>query len=180
MGKSDQNQTNRNKEFFDLYGQCQMRVLSFLYVMVHNENDAEDLLQETAATMLEKFDTFEQGTNFTAWAIVIAKNKAYNFLNRNAKSRPLFSSDLYDRIVEMEITQGDAVSERASALDKCVKMLDGGDREILKMRYYKELPMKKIAETLGRSKTGIYHSLARIHNMLAGCIRQAMRTGLVQ
>jgi hypothetical protein len=34
--------------------------------------------------------------------------------------------------------------------------------------------MKKIAEFYGRSKTGIYHTMARIHSMLHGCIKVTM------
>ena len=175
MDKKLREYSNKNKDFFDLYGQCQMRILSFLYVMVHNENDAEDLLQDTAATMLEKYGTFQKGTNFTAWGITIAKNKALNFLRSSAKSRPRFSDDVYNRIVELEVKEGDTVSDRAIALDRCLKKLESADLEILKMRYYKELSMKKIAEILGRSKTGIYHTMARIHNLLAVCIKQTMR-----
>lgn len=177
MDKTERERHSRNKEFFDLYGQCQLRILSFLYVMVHNESDAEDLLQDTAATMLENFHTFKKGTNFTAWGIMIAKNKALNFLRKKTKSRARFSNEIYERIVELETKEEDKVYDRSVALDKCLKKLESTDLEVLKMRYYKEYPMKKIAEVLGRSKTGIYHTLARIHNLLAVCIKQTMRMG---
>ena len=75
---------SRNREFFKLYGQCQNHVFSILYMLVHNEADAEDLLQDTAATLLEKFDQYEEGTNFRAWAVTIAKNKALNVLRKNS------------------------------------------------------------------------------------------------
>jgi len=164
----------RNKEFFELYGQSQNRILSFLFVMVHNEADAEDILQDTAATMLEKFDTFEPGTNFTAWGIIIAKNKALNFIRKNAKMRPLFHNSFYTHVAELETREDERYSDRDAALDKCLKQLEESDQKILQMRYQQELPMNKISELLGRSKTGIYHTLARIHSVLHRCIQVSM------
>ena len=174
MDKASQNNPVNNKRFFELYGQCQTRILSFLFVMVHNEADAEDLLQDTAATMLEKFDTYEEGKNFTAWAITIAKNKAINFLKKNAKSRPYLNNDVYNRILELELREDEQISDRADALDQCLKKLNIADQEILRMRYFKEYSMKKIAEILGRSKTGLYHSMTRIHNLLYRCVKRTM------
>jgi RNA polymerase sigma-70 factor (ECF subfamily) len=179
MSEESQDNSSKNKEFFELYGQCQIRILSFLFVMVHNETDAEDLLQDTATVMLEKFETFQKGTNFTAWGIMIAKNKALNFLRKNSKSRPYLNDELYTRITELEMQDKEDMTDRSIALDKCFRELEKPDQEILKMRYYQEHSMKKIAELLGRSKTGIYHTLARIHDLLYRCIKNTMATGQV-
>jgi RNA polymerase sigma-70 factor, ECF subfamily len=165
---------NRNKQFFEFYGRCQYRILSFLFMMVHNETDAEDLLQDTAATMLEKFNQYEQGTNFTAWGMMVAKNKAINFLNKNAKTRPQFRADFYERITEIETKESESYSERAAAMKKCLEKVQDADKKILQMRYEHDCSMKKIADILGRSKTGIYHTLARIHNILNDCIKAQM------
>ena len=167
----------RNKEFFKLYGQCQDRVYSFLCMLVHNESDAEDLLQDTAASMLENFDDFKAGSNFTAWAMTIAKNKAFNFIKRNSRVRPMLSDDIYDLLVEAEEKDDEVFDERASCLQKCFGKLNEQDRDLLMKRYYQEYPMKKIAEILGRSKTGIYHTLARIHTLLHKCVKAEMVKG---
>ncbi|AQT70039.1 RNA polymerase sigma factor YlaC [Anaerohalosphaera lusitana] len=177
---SESSQNNRNREFFELYGQSQTRILSFLFAMVHNESDAQDLLQDTAAAMLENFSRFERGSNFTAWGITIARNKALNFLRKNSKSRPLLNPDLYTRIAELEMSEmeeEERLAERLAVLKKCRKKLDGRDQEILSLKYYQGYPMSKIAEVLGRSKTGIYHTLARIHNLLYRCIQNNLATG---
>ncbi len=168
---------SRNREFFELYGQCQNRVFSVLFMLLHNESDAEDLLQDTAATMLEKFDQYKPGTNFTAWAITIAKNKALNFLQKNARVRPSFRDDIYERIAELEVKEEEQFSDRTSALQKCLKKLVVLDQNILEMRYHQEFSMKKIAEHLGRSKTGIYHTMARIHTLLHRCVKKSMSGG---
>jgi len=179
MNDDINNNLGKNRRFFELYGQCQNRLFSFLFMMVHNEQDAEDLLQDTAASMLEKFETYEPGTNFTAWSMTIAKHKAINFLRRNAKTRPRFRDDFYERIAQLESREDDHFSDRALAMETCLKRLEGPDKRILQMRYEQEHSMKKIAEILGRSKTGIYHTMARIHNLLLSCIRAEMTNGQI-
>lgn len=164
----------RNKQFFELYGQCQHRLYSFLLILVHNEADAEDLFQDTAAAMLENFDSYAHGTNFTAWSMTIARNKAVSFLRKNAKSFPCFSDEIYNRFAEAEMKDQDCFPERAAALEKCIGKLDAVDQKIVQLRYEQDYSMNRIAELFGRSKTGLYHTLARIHNVLHQCVRTTM------
>src|SRR6266550_8280768 len=47
---------------------------NFARWLVHNQNDAEDLVQETYLKALRSFASFQQGTNFRAWIFRILKN----------------------------------------------------------------------------------------------------------
>src|ERR1700727_3469061 len=47
---------------------------NFARWLVHNSNDAEDLVQETYLKALRSFASFEPGTNFRAWIFQILKN----------------------------------------------------------------------------------------------------------
>lgn len=142
--------------------------------MIHNRSDVEDLLQETISSMWEHFDKYQDGTNFTAWGIAIARNKALNFIKKNARSRPQLSDDVYSKIVEIETEGKDDLSERTDALRKCCEKLKDVDRKILSLRYRKDVSMKKIAQVLGRSTTGIYHTMARIHSLLQECVDRTL------
>src|ERR1700681_1282169 len=42
--------------------------------LVHNSNDAEDLVQETYLKALRSFASFQSGTNFRAWMFQIVRN----------------------------------------------------------------------------------------------------------
>src|ERR1700683_16314 len=50
--------------------------------LVHNSNDAEDLVQETYLKALRSFASFQSGTNFRAWIFRILRN---NFLSSCSK-----------------------------------------------------------------------------------------------
>ena len=47
---------------------------NFARWLVHNQNDAEDLVQETYLKALHSFASFQRGTNFRAWIFRILKN----------------------------------------------------------------------------------------------------------
>src|SRR5271167_3020193 len=47
---------------------------NFARWLVHNQNDAEDLVQETYLKGLRSFASFQAGTNFRAWIFQILKN----------------------------------------------------------------------------------------------------------
>jgi RNA polymerase sigma factor (sigma-70 family) len=47
---------------------------NFARWLVHNQNDAEDLVQETYLKALRSFGSFQRGTNFRAWMFQILRN----------------------------------------------------------------------------------------------------------
>src|SRR5437870_146709 len=47
---------------------------NFARWLVHNQNDAEDLVQETYLKALRSFASFQPGTNFRAWIFQILRN----------------------------------------------------------------------------------------------------------
>lgn len=163
-----------HKRFFELFLNAQPRIYGFLYVMIHNRADVEDLLQETVTSMWENFDKYQEGTDFSTWGIAIARNKAINFIKKNSRSRSHLSEDVYNMIAEHEDQGKTDYTEHAEALEQCSKKLNELDRKIISLRYKDEISMKKIAQMLGRSSTGIYHTMARIHTLLQECIRRTL------
>lgn len=142
--------------------------------MVHNQADAEELLQDTAALLWEKFDTYEEGTNFGAWAICVAKNKALEFLRSQQRARMIFDDKIYTSISRTaEIVSLDAV-ERFNALDTCLNQLVEQDRRLLVLRYQQNVAVKEIARMMGRSLNGLYQSYSRIIELLRSCAKRKL------
>jgi RNA polymerase sigma-70 factor (ECF subfamily) len=166
--------TDKSEQFFRLLMMSQNRIHAFLFMMVHNESDAEDLLQETAAAMWQRFDDFQRDKSFITWGLAIAHNKAVNFIKRNAKTKVHLNDDIYRRIASIEMEDEKDNTERAEALRNCLKKMKETDQQLLLMRYENNIPTKKIAELFGRSQNGIYQTMARLHNLLYGCIRKTL------
>lgn len=164
----------KSNRFFSLYDSVHIRLYSFLLLLVHNQSDAEDILQETASTMWEKFDQFEEGTNFGAWAVSIAHFKALEFLKKNKKSRMIFKEEYYDLISTQARQSTEDLSDRIQAVKHCLKKLPVKDKKLLSMRYKKNIPLKRISKITGRSSSGICQSFSRIIVMLRSCITRRL------
>ncbi|MCK5000210.1 MAG: sigma-70 family RNA polymerase sigma factor [Anaerohalosphaera sp.] len=161
---------SKQARFFKLYNSVQTRLYSYLYTVVHNRNDAEDLLQETATILWDKFDQFQEGTNFGAWAVRIARNKALEFMRRNKKTRMIFDSDFYNQVSEHAKKSSSDVNARSNALLFCLEKLPDKSKELLSMRYKKELTIKRISQLMDRSTNGLYQTYSKIIEALRNCI----------
>ena len=62
----------KRKQLMTLMTQNQRRIYSYIYTLVPSRSDADDLLQEASLVICEKFDEFQPGTDFVAWACQIS------------------------------------------------------------------------------------------------------------
>ena len=160
----------KSVQFFRLYNGAQKRVYSYLLMLVHNHNDAEDLLQETASILWEQFHKFDKQRSFAAWAIGIARNKALDFLKSKRNSRPLFSDEFYDDVSKLAELESENTDKRFKALRNCVKKLSTLDQNIINLRFEKGFPVKKLSQDSGYSVDAIYKRISRIYVVLRQCV----------
>ena len=65
------------EEFTRLLLENQKRIWGLVLSLVPRGSDADDVMQETCAVLWRKFDQFEAGTNFGAWALRIEIGRAH-------------------------------------------------------------------------------------------------------
>lgn len=170
----------KSAKFFRLYTSIQGRLHAIILVIVHNQSVADDLLQETAATLWEKFDQFEEGTNFSAWAIRIAKNKCFEYLRRNEKTKKLFRNEFYSRVADLAVDATQDLSTHLKALDICCEKLDAGRRSLLKLRYSENVPIKDLAVQFGQPVSTLYNHIAQALDWLRFCIKKTLSAQAIQ
>ncbi len=164
--------TKRSTRFFKLYTGVQPRIYSFLLTLVHNPLDAEELLQETASVLWEQFDKYQEGTNFGAWAIAIAKLKAFECLRQNKKRRLLLEDKAYRNIAAVAESVAAEPTDHMEALRKCLNKIDESCRSLLAMRYKKNLHIKEISKITHKTPNTLYKTLRRILESLRKCIER--------
>lgn len=162
-------------EFTVLVTACHDRLFGYVYANVHNMADTEDLVQRTVMSLWSRFDTFERGTNFAAWALTTARHEVLNF-RRRAKRQKLFDEDIVARLAETAVAtrlpQSDA--DRREALRACVDELHDDDRRLLDARYQENQLLANVASSLSRSEQSVSRSLGRIRRQLFDCIRRKL------
>lgn len=165
--------TPQSSAFVALWSAHGPRVYSYIYSLVANWSDTDDVFQETSIVLLEKFDEFQPGTNFLGWACKVAHFKALQCLEHRGRAEPV-DAQLIQAIGDEQTRLLDESEPRLAALAECLKQLSGRDRQFVKLRYEGGGDVKSIAARTGRTTNVVYKSLRRIHETLLFCIRQKL------
>ena len=118
----------QKREFIGLIVNHQTRLRAYIISLMPGIGGASDVLQETNLTLWEKMDSFEIGTNFTAWSFAVARLEVLTYCRKHKRSKLIASnSDLAERIADqlsVEFEEGDEMMERrAAALKTCLMKL---------------------------------------------------------
>jgi RNA polymerase sigma-70 factor (ECF subfamily) len=142
--------------------------------MVRRLQDAEDVFQQASMTMWRKFDEFQPGTDFVAWACRVARFKALNFLDAKGRQRVYFSEGLLEELARHEPSTAELQETRLKALAQCREKLSPIDQQLLVECYSSEEAAGEVARRLGRPVGSVYDSLSRIRRALYRCIRRTL------
>src|SRR3954463_6362183 len=96
MSHDPQAEADARKRLVALLTRHQRQIFSYIYVLVPNRPDAEDLLQETSLVICEKFNEFREGTDFVAWACQIAYWRVRYSRQKYARSKVFFDQEVLD------------------------------------------------------------------------------------
>jgi RNA polymerase sigma-70 factor, ECF subfamily len=167
--------SERYRQFVDLLQLHSGRILSYIRVLLLNWSDADDLFQETCLVLWQRFGEFEPNTNFVAWALRIAEYKAMDFQKKRSR-QAAFSVDLQS-VLRAEIAKRSEAAETddLTALSRCMDRLAPNDRKAVTLCYGERVPVRRVADALGRSPESVHRSLRRIRKWLLDCIHRKMR-----
>ena len=149
---------------------------AYVLALVGNPNDAEDILQNVAVNLMEKFDAFD-GRDFGAWARQVARWHVMNHWRSERRYRRALSASTLDLMEEEYRTSGGAFGHwevRKSALMKCLEDLGGNARRLLDMRFVESLELASIADRLRKTAGAVQMRIARLKERLADCVKTKM------
>lgn len=130
------------------YGQS---ILRLAYSYLHNQSDAEDILQETLVRLLRSTPEFETQEHEKAWLLHVAANLSKNRLRYNRLRR---ADPLEETLIAQERSDLAFVWEAVSALP--VRW-----REVLHLFYQEEYSTAQIAQILSRKESTVRSDLHR-------------------
>ena len=172
--ESFESSDERGHRFMKLYVGAQRRLFGFVLSLVPSSSDADDIVQKTASIMWSKFDEFEEGTDFAAWALCIARYQILTYRKRKKVKQRRFSDkamDAIEVISESSFTEEDKLQEY---LPHCLEKLKDNERKILYFRYEVGATLRSVAERVDMNINTLYSALNRIHVMLLHCIHRSM------
>ena len=163
--------TNDIEALDELLRRHQDKVYSYIYHVVKNKELVDDLFQETfvKAIMTIKQGGYTEHGKFSAWLIRIAHNLVIDSF-RHEKWENMISSaeDESDPLNRRELSEGNIedfmINDQIKKdIRKIVMSLPDAQREVLVMRFYRNMSFKEIADAtsvsintaLGRMRYGI-------------------------
>jgi RNA polymerase sigma-70 factor, ECF subfamily len=166
------------RELARLWVQSQSVISAYITANVIDAHHAEDLVQEVAQVVAEKFTTFDRSRSFLSWALGIARNRVLKYYRSRARERLILSEHALTRLEHALERVEHEVEDRRAALRVCLERIQGRRREVLELRYSENTPILEIANRFGMSSDGVFVMLHRIRSVLYDCIhRQLAREG---
>lgn len=172
----DPSEKDRGAQFVRLFLQDQRRIYGLIRALVPSGADADDILQESCAVMWEKFDQFEPGTQFAAWALRIARYQVMAYYTTRRRQKARLSDETLDAVVERMASRPAREDARSAALDGCLGDLPEPERRLLDLRYRSGATVEEIARLSGRTVMASYKALGRAHERLLQCMRGKLGT----
>ena len=129
------------------------KVFAFILSKIKNYNIAHDVFQDTFIKVINslKMGKYNEEGKFVPWVMRIAHNLVIDYFRRQKKIRsiaPKDDFDIFEIISDKEANAEDEMikSQINSDVKRLIEELPQDQREVLKMRYYKELSFKEISE----------------------------------
>jgi RNA polymerase sigma-70 factor, ECF subfamily len=166
------NEQERHNLFSELIACHQGELYGYIFAVVRNWEDADDLFQSLCVILWRKFESFRPGSSFFSWARQTAKLEISSFLRRK-KSLNYVSESVLDTLATTvaEAHRDSAQRSYLAALRRCRAKLSTTDEELLELRYVEELGICEIADRLQRLQPSISRSLNRIRHWLLECVQ---------
>lgn len=168
--------------FQELYEKYHQDLYQFLFYMVNNKEQAEDLVQEVYIKVLRSYDSFEGKSSEKTWLFSIAKHVAIDSFRKQKgwKNKLLETFDWNKQQVkdssplpEEIALQNEQVQQMYRCLDKC--KVD--HRLVLVLRYIQALSIQETASVLGWTESKVKTTQHRALKVLKTSMEELQEKG---
>ena len=168
-------QAAAHRQFLTLFLRSEREVFRYVAALVPNVADAEDIVQQTALALWEKFDAYDPAQPFTPWACRFALNVTRRWIERQQRWRTLLANGLAEELAVRREELTPELERRLAHLEHCVGKLPGEQRGLVRGYYYERKGVEALAGETKRSVDATYKLLQRVRQALQRCVEAAAR-----
>ncbi len=138
--------------FNELYNRYEQKVFNFIQKRLHNQADAEDLLQKIFIKIHESKNLYKRQFKFEQWLFVIARTSILDHMRASGRYQAKLNR-LGDehRASDKEVLDLDSLSS-----------LNEDQKEMLEMKYIDELSYHEMSKLLNKSETSLRKTISRM------------------
>lgn len=175
VARSPRQNERSQQRFLRLFLSSEPDLRRYVAVLVPSLEDAEEVVQQTAAVLWEKFDQYDPALPFTPWACRFALNISKQWLARQRRWAAILREDIAMELIRRREVTESQIDSRLRHLENCVGKLSSAQRSLIDGYYSRRVGASRLAEESGRSVEAVYKALQRIRHVLEACIQQAVR-----
>jgi len=138
--------------FNELYNRYEQKVFNFIQKRLHNQADAEDLLQKIFIKIHESKNLYKHNFKFEQWLFVIARTSILDHLRSQGR---------YQTRLNRLAAENDSKGSEEVNLESLAS-LNEDQKEMLEMKYIDELSYQEMAKLLNKSETSLRKTLSRM------------------
>lgn len=162
-------------EFLRVFLANEREILRYVCAIVPSLTDAQEIVQQTAVVLWEKFGEYDHSRPFAPWACRFALNVARQWMDRRQRWKSLLDGGLAEDLVSRREQLRSTFDDRLDRLDDCLRKLPAGHRELVEQYYFFETDALSLAEQAKRTVDAVYKSLQRIRRRLRDCIERSLK-----
>jgi RNA polymerase sigma-70 factor (ECF subfamily) len=167
--------TPAQQRFLSLFLRSEREVFRYVAALVPNVTDAEDIVQQTALALWEKFEAYDPAQPFTPWACRFALNKARQWIERRQRWQALLDHGLAEELARRREALAPEFERRLRQLEDCLRKLPPMQRSLVEGYYYERADVESLASRSGRTVAATYKMLQRIRQALQLCVETQAR-----
>lgn len=158
------------QRFLSLFLRSEREIFRYVAALVPNVTDAEDIVQQTALSLWEKFDAYDPAQPFTPWACRFALNKARQWIERKQRWQALLEHGLAEELAQRRQELEPEFEARLRHLESCLEKLPAPQRSLVQAYYYERADIATLAGRSGKTAAATYKMLQRIRQALQVCV----------
>jgi len=171
-----------NQEFENAYKKSENRFIAYVYSIVKNLTDTQDILQEAFKKMVMKLDSYDPSRPFEAWAIGFIRLQVLKYRQNKARDPSMELSEELLNTLSEDATDDEAFRLKRenmySAIEDGIKTLSPFLANLIKMKYQRDMSDNEIAIELGKNVGAIEMGLTRARRLLKDFVSKIPSTDL--
>lgn len=150
---------DRFKDLIKLY---EKQLFTYIYHMINNRQEAEDILQDVFVIVYERISKYNYSKSFTAWIYKIAYNKTINQLKRRNAIKIINYFDFKGLVNHKDNNENDFDSPFNHVTEKTLNKLSFEEKNILFLRVFEEKSYEEIGVILDKKPATLRKKYERI------------------
>lgn len=164
--------------FEKIYHQYHEDIYQYIFYMVKDKQETEDIIQEVYIRVLRSYHSFNHESSEKTWIFSIARHVTYDyfrtlkrkrnriveFFNWSEKGNHIQATN---KTPEEVVVQSDEIIQMYHCLDTCT----ANQREVIILRYLQQLSIKETADILGWTESNVKTTQHRALKALEKCMQ---------